>query len=331
VEKRKLLAEWFWTDRWDGSSGVLLAMEPRGLYREMMTQAWRRGGRLPSDPEAIQRACRATREEWDRCWPVVQRFWREDDGYLYNDTQLEVLAAAMGAADAAKRRAEAAANKRWEAEREAAALREAEERSRGSGNAQALPEQCPPSPSPSPGTTDPPHPPNGGGSRLTAAVDRLARLRVETGHDPGSKEFRHWRRQTRHRLAAGVREEELRAPLEAARDVFQAERAAAAEEAQAHQQLLDEIVENGSRPTAVRLWDEALEQLQQRMNRHTFATWFRPITPRGMHHTPSGPRLILEVPNREWTVWLPKQYGEPVAEALHGVEVTYVVERGPPA
>ena len=44
----KLLAEWFWTDRWQGSSGFLLPLEARGLYREMLTQAWQRGGRLRS-------------------------------------------------------------------------------------------------------------------------------------------------------------------------------------------------------------------------------------------------------------------------------------------
>jgi hypothetical protein len=33
----KLLAEWFWIDRWNGSTGFLLPMEARGVYREMLT------------------------------------------------------------------------------------------------------------------------------------------------------------------------------------------------------------------------------------------------------------------------------------------------------
>ena len=57
------MAEWFWTDRWDGSSAALLPLEARGLYREMLTQAWRREGRLPSSPEAIKRAVRCTDAE----------------------------------------------------------------------------------------------------------------------------------------------------------------------------------------------------------------------------------------------------------------------------
>ena len=35
--KTNLRAEWFWTDRWMGSSAFLLPMEARGLYREMLT------------------------------------------------------------------------------------------------------------------------------------------------------------------------------------------------------------------------------------------------------------------------------------------------------
>lgn len=90
ASKPKLLAEWFWTDRWMGSSAFLLPIEPRGLYREMLTQAWRRGCRLPNNHEAIRRAVGCTVEEWDRCWPAIERLWRVDGDSLVNDTQLEV-------------------------------------------------------------------------------------------------------------------------------------------------------------------------------------------------------------------------------------------------
>jgi len=88
----KLLGEWFWTDRWMGSSAFLLPLEPRGLYREMLTQAWRRGARLPNDHETIQRAVGCTAVEWKRCWPKVERYWRVDGTDIVNDTQLEVYA-----------------------------------------------------------------------------------------------------------------------------------------------------------------------------------------------------------------------------------------------
>lgn len=78
----KMLGEWFWTDRWMGSSAFLLPLEPRGLYREMLTQAWRRGAQLPDDYEAIRRAVGCTLAEWNRCWPKIERYWRIESGEL---------------------------------------------------------------------------------------------------------------------------------------------------------------------------------------------------------------------------------------------------------
>jgi uncharacterized protein YdaU (DUF1376 family) len=100
----KLLAEWFWTDRWMGSSAFLLPLEPRGLYREMLTQAWRRGARLPNDHEAIQRAVGCTKSEWKRCWPQISTHWRVEGSEIVNDTQLEVYAATIEARNRAAER-----------------------------------------------------------------------------------------------------------------------------------------------------------------------------------------------------------------------------------
>lgn len=134
----KLLAEWFWTDRWIGSSGFLLPMEARGVYREMLTQAWRRGAQLPNDPETIRRAIGATLPEWRRAWPLVKRFWRVEGNTLVNDTQIEIYDDAQARTEKASARGKKGAHARWQA------------------NAQATPEQKPPSPSPSPiSKTDP--------------------------------------------------------------------------------------------------------------------------------------------------------------------------------
>jgi uncharacterized protein YdaU (DUF1376 family) len=112
----KLLAEWFWTDRWTGSSAFMLSAEARGVYREMLTQAWRREARLPNDHEAIQRVCGLTQKEWKRCWPRISPYWRVDGDSLVNDTQLEVYAEATGfaqrASDRGKRGAQARAQAR---------------------------------------------------------------------------------------------------------------------------------------------------------------------------------------------------------------------------
>ena len=120
----KLLAEWFWTDRWIGSSGFLLPMEARGVYREMLTQSWRRGAKLPNDHEAIRRAIGATPGEWRRSWPKVAGFWRVDGENLVNDTQLAIFADARARSERAS--------------------------SRGLSGAQALHKHRPPSPSLSP-------------------------------------------------------------------------------------------------------------------------------------------------------------------------------------
>lgn len=101
---KKLLAEWFWTDRWMGSSAFGLPLEARGLYREMLTQAWRRGAKLPNDHETIRRLIAATEKEWKRAWPLVKRYWRVDGDNLVNDTQIEVYLDAKARSDRATER-----------------------------------------------------------------------------------------------------------------------------------------------------------------------------------------------------------------------------------
>lgn len=157
MKREKLLAEWFWTDRWMGSDGFLLPMGPRGLYREMLTQAWRRGARLPNDPPAIQRACGCQPAEWKRYWPKIRKFWRIEGDYLVNDTQLEVYAEALTLMASGREKGQAGAAARWSGNAQADAQASAQ------AHARALPEQCPPSPSPLQRTTDPPSPPAGAG------------------------------------------------------------------------------------------------------------------------------------------------------------------------
>lgn len=190
AEEDKLRAEWFWTDRWMGSSAFLLPQEPRGVYREMLTQAWMRGARLPNDHEAIRRATGTSLEEWDRCWPRLARYWRVDGDYLVNDTQLEVYAEAQNQRGKASERARVAAERRWAKERERAeADARASTRAHARASAQALRGQCPPYLSPSPNTTTPPltPPANGGGSN-------------GNGHHPSTDVLRRERKEARQRI-----------------------------------------------------------------------------------------------------------------------------------
>ena len=127
----KLLAEWFWTDRWMGSSAFLLPMEVRGLYREMLTQAWRRGARLPNDHEMIQRAVGCTQKEWERCWPKISKYWRIDGDELVNDTQIEIYTACIETRERAQVRAQKAAQASAQARAQAKAQAELEQERKG--------------------------------------------------------------------------------------------------------------------------------------------------------------------------------------------------------
>jgi len=102
--RRRLDAEWFWIDRWTGSRGFALPLEPRGLYRELLTAAWRRGGSLPNDHDALRRIVGVTAAEWRRCWPKVQPFWRVEGDQLVNDTQVQVYAETQARVERASKR-----------------------------------------------------------------------------------------------------------------------------------------------------------------------------------------------------------------------------------
>jgi uncharacterized protein YdaU (DUF1376 family) len=82
MTNHKLQAEWFWVDRWTRSSAFCLPQEARGVYREMLTQAWGRGARLPNDHEAIRRVTGTTAKEWAKAWPLIARYWRYAGGDL---------------------------------------------------------------------------------------------------------------------------------------------------------------------------------------------------------------------------------------------------------
>jgi uncharacterized protein YdaU (DUF1376 family) len=109
----KLQAEWFWGNRWTTSRGFLLPMAARGLYREMLTQAWIRGGSLPRVEDDLKRIVGATPDEWRRYWPLVKPFWRVVGDRLVNDTQREIYAEAERRATFASEHGSKAARARW--------------------------------------------------------------------------------------------------------------------------------------------------------------------------------------------------------------------------
>jgi uncharacterized protein YdaU (DUF1376 family) len=109
----RLRGEMFWVDRWTTSRAFLLPMEARGVYREMLSQAWCRGAELPNDPKAIQRIIGATPDEWRRAWPLVKPFWRVRGKALVNDTQVAIYTVAQQRHQSAVIRGAKGATIRW--------------------------------------------------------------------------------------------------------------------------------------------------------------------------------------------------------------------------
>jgi chromosomal replication initiator protein len=63
---------------------------------------------------------------------------------------------------------------------------------------------------------------------------------------------------------------------------------------------------------AVTLWDDILARVEAKVNRHSFATWFRPTSAVAL----SGSALTVRVPNPQFKEWLAKNYQGVIDEAL---------------
>jgi chromosomal replication initiator protein len=60
------------------------------------------------------------------------------------------------------------------------------------------------------------------------------------------------------------------------------------------------------------LWDQILARVEGKVNRHSFATWFRPTS----YISLEGNRLLIGVPNAQFRDWLSKNYQGVLTEAL---------------
>src|SRR5438876_11296107 len=62
-------------------------------------------------------------------------------------------------------------------------------------------------------------------------------------------------------------------------------------------------------------WDEVLAKVEAKVNRHSFATWFRPT----QFLRQDGSNLLVRVPNPQFKEWLAKNYHGVIVEALSEV------------
>src|SRR5207245_443494 len=60
------------------------------------------------------------------------------------------------------------------------------------------------------------------------------------------------------------------------------------------------------------LWDEVLARVEGKVNRHSFATWFRPTSFTEL----DGLTLRVRVPNPQFKDWLARNYQGVISEAL---------------
>ena len=60
------------------------------------------------------------------------------------------------------------------------------------------------------------------------------------------------------------------------------------------------------------LWDDVLARVEAKVNRHSFATWFRPTTFSDL----DGGTLRVRVPNAQFKEWMDRNYQAVIAEAL---------------
>ena len=77
------------------------------------------------------------------------------------------------------------------------------------------------------------------------------------------------------------------------------------------------------------LWDEILQKIESKVNRHSFNTWFRPT--RLLFE--SGSTVSVLVPNTHFRDWLNKHYSGVIHESLdeiHRPEIEVVFETDPP-
>lgn len=104
----------FWADDYRGSSKVQrMSWAERGVYMHLLTYAWKRGGRIPNEPEELADAlCCSPEEASELVTPLIRRCFEEIEGNLVNAKLAEQAAEADGKREQAREAGRASAAKR---------------------------------------------------------------------------------------------------------------------------------------------------------------------------------------------------------------------------
>lgn len=85
----------FFTDKWLLSvNRRAMSLEQQAAYLNLLAQAWRLDGYLPNDPAKLWRLAECNSQEHFEsiCDPIIAMFETDDEGRLFNQTLIEVLA-----------------------------------------------------------------------------------------------------------------------------------------------------------------------------------------------------------------------------------------------
>jgi uncharacterized protein YdaU (DUF1376 family) len=87
----RFVGMWWWIDRWRASTAFVdLTLEEQGAYRNLLDEAWRRGGSIPNDEQTLANGCGDVRR-WPKLRKRVLARFRLIDGSWHNETLDAVL------------------------------------------------------------------------------------------------------------------------------------------------------------------------------------------------------------------------------------------------
>jgi uncharacterized protein YdaU (DUF1376 family) len=88
----KLRGMTWWIDRWRQSTAVVdLSLEEQGAYRNLLDEAWLRGGAIPNDTRVLARAS-GDALRWPKVQAKVMAKFHLNDGAWHNATVDELMA-----------------------------------------------------------------------------------------------------------------------------------------------------------------------------------------------------------------------------------------------
>ncbi len=95
-----------------------LNAEQHGAYDLLLMGSWMREGKLPDADEQLRTICKLTPEKWRKHKPILQKFFRVEDGHWIQKRLMEEYLKALENQKSASNKGKNAANSRWKKRRD---------------------------------------------------------------------------------------------------------------------------------------------------------------------------------------------------------------------